>query len=370
MKPRWLLSLSLCFLSAAPARAALKLVPVVSGLVNPVYVTVAPDNDQRLYVVLQEGKIVTVDNGKVNDVPFLDISDKVTSGGEMGLLGLVFHPQFKTNGRYFINYTVEDPSRRSIIAEYHLGVPTEKVLLTYSQPFTNHKGGMLAFDKEGYLYIGTGDGGSGGDPYGNGQNKDAILAKMLRIDVDHGDPYAIPADNPFAQGGGRKEIFAWGLRNPWRFSFDRVTGALFAGDVGQDLWEEIDIVEKGKNYGWNIMEATHCYSPQTGCERAGLTLPIFEYGHGADGNCIIGGYVYRGSAIPELQGVYLFGDNGSGKIWGLRYDQDEGRTEGRDLLLSSQLAISSFGQDNQGELFVIDYNSGTVFRIVKDGGRR
>jgi len=220
----------------------------------------------------------------------------------------------------------------------------------------------VAFDKAGYLYVGNGDGGSAGDPHGNGQNLDTFLGKMLRLDVDSASPYAIPKDNPFAAGGGRKEIFAWGLRNPWRFSFDRKTGALFAADVGQDRREEIDLIEKGKNYGWNVMEGNLCFLPSENCKRTGLVMPLYDYGR-TDGICVTGGFVYRGKKIPWLEGVYVYGDFGTGRIWGLTYDQEKRQVVKNELLLETRLSISSFGEQHDGEILVFDLG-GQIKRIA------
>lgn len=239
---------------------------------------------------------------------------------------------------------------------------SERILLTVVQPFDNHKGGQLAFGPDGFLYIGLGDGGSGGDPLGNGQNLQTLLGKMLRIDVDSSGPgiaYAVPPDNPFVAGGGRAEIWASGLRNPWRFSFDRHTGRFFVADVGEGRFEEIDLVRRGDNLGWNIMEGAHCFNPMTGCSMTGLVLPIAEYDH-SEGSAVIGGYVYHGAAIPALQQAYIFGDFGSGRIWELQETQPGQFT--RVLLLSTGRNLSSFGQDQAGEIYVVDY-SGSIFRL-------
>jgi len=336
--------------------------PVVTGLEDPVYLTFAPDEPHRLYVVEQAGRIVVIEKGKRVAAPFLDITSKVTSGGEMGLLSVAFHPAYAKNNRFFVYYNARMPKLFNVIAEYKSGQRDGKVILKIEKPFTNHNGGQLAFDKQGYLYIGTGDGGSAGDPYGNAQDKESLLGKMLRIDVDGAAPYAIPRDNPFAVSGGRKEIFAYGLRNPWRFSFDRETGALFAGDVGQNRREEIDIVERGKNYGWNIMEGMLCFKPEKNCNQKGLALPILDYPQ-SQGYSVIGGYVYRGKLIQELKGVYVYGDYGSGFIWGLKYDST-GRTATSDVLIDSHLPISSFGEDTDGELYVVSHR-GMIFKIVR-----
>jgi glucose/arabinose dehydrogenase len=242
---------------------------------------------------------------------------------------------------------------------------SERILLTVNQVgnFTNHKAGQLAFGPEGFLYFGLGDGGSAGDPFGNGQNKNTLLGKMMRIDVDGTSPglqYRIPPDNPFAAGGGLPEIWAYGFRNPWRFSFDRATGRQFVADVGQDSFEEIDLVQKGGNFGWNIMEGLHCFNPPSGCNMTGLVLPIIEYSH-AEGDAVIGGYVYHGSRLPGLRGMYIFGDFGSGRIWSLQETSPNVFT--RTLRASSGLSISSFGQDQNGEIYVVDI-SGKVFSVT------
>jgi glucose/arabinose dehydrogenase len=340
--------------------------PMVGGLVSPVFVSHAGDGTGRLFIVEQAGRILIFQNGNLEKTPFLDVRDRVTSGGELGLLSVAFHPDFRNNGRFFVNYTDRRPNLKSFISEYHvssgnpnLALPDEKVILTFDQPFANHKGGQLRFGPDGYLYNGTGDGGSGGDPLGNGQNTSTLLGKILRIDVDGGTPYAIPLGNPFSGGGGLLEIWAYGLRNPWRFSFDRLTGRLFAGDVGQNSYEEIDLISRGGNFGWNIMEGNHCYSPQTGCDSTGLILPIDEYNH-ALGNAVIGGYVYRGEQYPALKGVYLFGDFGSSRIWALT-ETDQG-TWTRTQLLTAGFDISSFGEDESGELYVVNYG-GSLHRL-------
>ena len=291
----------------------------------------------------------------------------------MGLLGVAFHPAFAQNQRFYVNYVrlLGTGQIQSVIAEYLVSAAdanradpaSERILLTVNQPFTNHKGGQLAFGPDGFLYIGLGDGGSGGDPQGNGQNLQTYLGKMLRIDVDHTSgalPYAIPADNPFVAGGGLPEIWAYGLRNPFRFSFDTATGLLFVGDDGQNAYEEIDILQKGGNYGWNVMEGLHCYSPATGCNMTGLALPIAEYSH-SEGVAVIGGYVYHGTAIPALAGSYVFGDYAAGKIW--RLTQDSSGAWQRVLLLSGGPTISSFGRDSAGELYVVDYGAGAILKV-------
>jgi glucose/arabinose dehydrogenase len=351
---------------------------VVSGLPSPIGVSSAP-GDPRLFVIGQSGKIVIVKNGKAAGT-FLDISGRISCCGERGLLGLAFHPHYASNGLFFVRYT--DPAGDVRISEFHVGsspdqadATSERILLTIPHPnFANHNGGRIEFGPDGYLYIGTGDGGSGGDPNNHGQSLATLLAKMLRIDVDHasgGKPYTIPPTNPFVgRAGALPEIFAYGLRNPYGFSFDRLTGDLWIGDVGQDLWEEVDRATaasgggRGLDYGWSIMEGNHCYKPSTGCKTAGLTLPLAEYTHGAGdsiGCAIIGGYVYRGSAHPELEGRYFFGDECSGHIWDVTAAGPA--TQSPQLLLSSKVNIDGWGQDSSGELYVVASN-GNLYQLT------
>ena len=344
---------------------------MVSGLTAPVDLQVPPDSTDRLFVVEQEGMVRVVQSGTLVATPFIDIRSRVTSGGERGLLGLAFHPNYASNRRFFLSYTRTSGGQlQSVIAEYQTspGDPntadtTERIVLTVDQPFENHNGGQIQFGPDGFLYIGSGDGGWGGDPRGNGQNMDTLLGKILRIDVGPAQLYAVPPDNPFVGHAGiQPEIWASGVRNPWRFSFDRTTGRLFVGDVGQDSFEEVDLATKGGNYGWNIMEGLHCYPPPaTGCNTSGLELPIAEYSH-SEGNSITGGYVYRGALRPELRGTYMFGDFGSGRIW--RLTESTSGTWTRSLLLDTQLNISSLGQDAAGEILVVDYGGG-VSRLRK-----
>jgi len=350
----------------------LALTPVVSGLSSPVDLQFPGDGSSRLFVVQQAGAVRIVTNGSLVATPFLDITSKVNSGGEMGLLGLAFHPQFSQNHLFYVHYDRMSAAQvQSVIAEYHVsaGDPnvadpnSERILFTVDQPFTNHKGGQIVFGPDGFLYIGFGDGGSGGDPQGNGQNLQTMLGKMLCIDVNSqsaGKQYAIPATNPFASGGGLPEIWAYGLRNPWRFSFERGGSRLFVGDVGQDQFEEVDILEGGKNYGWNVMEGMHCFNPASGCNMNDLTMPIAEYSH-SEGEAIVGGFVYKGAAIPKLAGAYVFGDYSSGTIWEL-VESPPG-TWTRTKLLSTGRKVSSFGQDLAGDLYVVDY-SGSVLKLV------
>ena len=342
---------------------AVKLETVVpSGLVQPVFVTVAPDDPAKLYIVEQRGVIKAFDNGKLQQPAFLDIHTKVVSGGELGLLSIAFHPKFATNRRFFINYTTQKPKLATVVSELTVGSLVEKEIFRIEQPFRNHNGGQLQFGPDGYLYIGMGDGGDAGDPDNRAQNLNDLLGKMLRVDVDHGAPYAIPASNPFAQGGGRAEIFAWGLRNPWRFSFDRANGRLIAGDVGQYTLEEIDVIENGKNYGWRQMEASKCFNPAQGCKTAGMALPIYEYGRN-EGGSITGGYVYRGKQIPSLVGHYIYADYITGRIWALKINEASGKAEGNQLILQTELAISSFGEDSDGEIFVVNHG-GAILRLA------
>jgi glucose/arabinose dehydrogenase len=346
------------------------LTTVVSGLTFPLDLESAHDGTDRLFVVEQPGDIKIISNGAVLPAPFLDITARVNfDHAEQGLLGVTFHPSFGQNGRFFVNYDrLVNAQIQTVIAEFHVSTTdpdladpaSERILLTVDQPFTNHKAGQLAFGPDGFLYFGLGDGGSGGDPLGNGQNLQTLLGKMLRIDVDGTQPYTIPPDNPFVGSGGRQEIWAYGFRNPWRFSFDRTTGRLFCADVGQNQFEEVDIVQRGGNFGWNIMEGLHCFNPSSGCNMTGLILPIAEYDH-SEGIAVIGGYVYRGTAIPDLVGKYVFGDFGSGTIWTLT--EGPPGTWARATLLSSGRNISSFGQDDSGELYVVDY-AGIVLKLV------
>jgi glucose/arabinose dehydrogenase len=353
---------------------SIALQPIVTGLTSPLGLEPSPDGTNRLFVVEQGGTIHIIQNGALVPTPFLDITSKVTTGGEMGLLGLTFHPQFAQNGKFYVNYVRTVGGQiQSIIAEYAVlaGNPnqadpaSERILLTVDQAgnFSNHKAGQLAFGPDGLLYFGLGDGGSEGDPFGNGQNTQTLLGKMMRIDVNTTSPglqYGIPPDNPFVGGGGLPEIYAVGFRNPWRFSFDRSTGRLFVGDVGQDKFEEVDIVQKGGNYGWSTMEATHCFNPSSNCNMTGLTLPIAEIPH-PEGEAVLGGFIYHGSALASLQGQYIFGDL-NGRIWTLQEGPPNSFT--RSLLMDTGLSLSSFGQDQSGELYVVDIGSDRVLKII------
>jgi glucose/arabinose dehydrogenase len=283
------------------------------------------------------------------------------------LLGLAFHPKHRQNGRFFVNYTRRDDGA-TVLAEYRrqglsLQASTEeRTLMVVPQPYANHNGGMVTFGPDGFLYIGRGDGGSGGDPQNRAQNPAELLGKILRIDVNGAEPYAIPSDNPYARAGGRPEIFATGVRNPWRFSFDRATGALWLADVGEKKWEEIDLVTRGGNYGWRIMEGTHCFLPEKNCHIEGLTMPVFEYGHDQGRCSITGGYVYRGRNLPTLQGSYLFGDFCSGEIFVVAIVNGVEAGNEPHLLRKTGMRISSFGEDETGEVYVVDHR-GALYRL-------
>jgi glucose/arabinose dehydrogenase len=332
------------------------------GLISP------PDSSNRLFVIEQTGVIQVFENSQEVSTSnvFLDISNKVLYGGEQGLLGLV-HPNYKTNGYFYVNYVTANPTR-TVIARYTVSTnpnqaleTSEQILLEINQPFSNHKGGQLAFGADGYLYFGLGDGGSEGDPSGNGQNLKTLLGKILRIDVDSPSGnlnYGIPQDNPYLDNtfGYREEIYAYGFRNPWRFSFDSANGRLWAGDVGQDRIEEIDVVEKGGNYGWKIMEGNLTYSAG---DQTGLKLPVWDYSH-SEGNAVIGGYVYRGLSLTELNSRYIYGDFGSGKIWALKYDSINPTSN--TLLVDSDLTISSFGLDAKNTLYICSLN-GQIYTL-------
>jgi glucose/arabinose dehydrogenase len=282
---------------------------------------------------------------------------------EEGLLGLAFAPDFTSSHKFYVYYSAGNP-RRAVLSRFvadgdRADPATEQVLLQIDEPFANHNGGQLAFGPDGYLYVGVGDGGSGGDPMGNGQNVNAILGKVLRIDVS-GAAYTIPPDNPFANGGGKPEIFAWGFRNPWRFSFDTATRQLWVADVGQNMWEEVDRVEKGKNYGWNIMEGSHCFKPSSGCDTSGLELPRAEYSHD-EGCSISGGFVYRQGALRELEGWFVYSDFCSGRIWALNTADDASEPV---QLADSKLPVVSFMQGADHELYLVTFAS-AIYRLER-----
>jgi glucose/arabinose dehydrogenase len=340
-----------------------------SGLRQPTHITHANDGSNRLFITEQRGRILLMQGGQISKKPFLDITDRVSCCGERGLLSIIFPPGFKEKRYCYINYT--DNAGDTMVARFHLSQDpdiadpkSEETILTVKQPNANHNGGQLAFGPDGYLYIGMGDGGSAGDPHNHAQNPSSLLGKMLRIDVESGKkPYAVPADNPFVNNKAfRPEIWATGLRNPWRFSFDRKTGDLYIADVGQNKYEEIDFEPRGgkggRNYGWNVMEGLHCYASEN-CDRKGLALPVAEYDH--DKGCsVTGGIVYRGSRFPQLPGIYFYGDYCSGRIWGLRQSDAEWMNK---MLRDTDLAISTFGEDEAGEVYVADYAKGNIYRI-------
>ena len=355
--------------TVSSALAAIQLQPVLTGLSSPLYVTSARDGTNRLFIVEQGGRILVLQPGATAATVFLDITSKVLSGGERGLLGLAFHPQYAVNRRFFVNYT-RRPDGATVIAEYQASAadsnvadPTERQLLVISQPFANHNGGMIEFGPDGFLYIGMGDGGSGNDPGNRAQDINDLLGKMLRIDIDApGVPYSSPPSNPFfGATPGRDEIFATGLRNPFRFSFDRGTGQLYAGDVGQGAREEIDIITLGGNYGWRVFEGTLCTNNDPGlCNPTNFVPPIAEYDHSGGRCSITGGYVYRGSRSTLPMGTYIYGDFCTGEIFQLFPASNGGA---QSVLLDTTLSISSFGEDEAGEIFVVDLG-GTVFLLT------
>ena len=343
---------------------------VATGLTSPVYVT-SPPGDPRLFVVEQNGRVRIISNGALVTQPFLDIRSRVAFNGERGLLSIAFHPSYATNGFFYIYFT--DTNGNIRVERFHVSSNPDVADATSStlvigiehQPFANHNGGLVMFGPDGMLYIGTGDGGSGGDPQGNGQNRNALLGKLLRIDVNGASPYVVPPNNPFVgQTGVRPEIWAFGLRNPWRFSFDRQAGLLYIADVGQDVHEEVDVVPAatgGQNYGWNVMEGKSCYNAQT-CSQTGLTLPLVDYTH-SEGCSITGGYVYRGTKLPEIAGRYFYTDYCSGWLRSFRMVNGT-LTQSKQWDVPALASPTSFGEDSSGELYVT-VGGGTVYRIVK-----
>jgi glucose/arabinose dehydrogenase len=360
---------------------------VATGFLRPVHLTHAGDGSGRLFIVEQRGVIWILEQGRRVPEPFLDIQDRVESGGEKGLLGVAFSPNYLENGFFFVDYTTRrDGALYTRVARFHrlsayrADPSSEQTVLKVLQPYSNHNGGQLVFGPDGYLYVGMGDGGASNDPHGNGQNPNTLLGALLRIDAEPrktGRPYAIPPDNPFVgRAGFRPEVWAYGLRNPWRFSFDPLNGRLFLGDVGQDRREEIDLIVRGGNYGWNIMEGEICNpAVDAHCNPSGFELPIITYPN-RGGSAVTGGFVYRGQAFPGLCGTYLYADYVTGRVWGLRYD---GRhvTAHRELRPSesflekmkrrfkdaADLHISSFGLDEAGEIYAVDHISGRIFKV-------
>ncbi len=358
---------------------------VADGFTMPVHLAAPPQDGSRLFVVEQDGTIKIIKSGQTLARPFLDIRDRVRSGGERGLLSSAFHPDYASNRRFFVYYT--EATGDLVIAEFASSATDQDVadpgserrlLVIAHRKYGNHNGGQLAFGPDRYLYIGTGDGGGGGDPDNNAQNRTALLGKLLRIDVDRregGKPYGIPSSNPFVKdGNAAPEVWAYGLRNPWRFSFDRGTGDLYTADVGQNAWEEVDVQPAssagGENYGWRYMEGAHCYNPREGCPTRGLTRPVFEYRQRGKGYAITGGFVYRGCRMPDLRGTYFFSDYVKG--FSGTFVLTNGRAaQVRDI--THELAppaphriehLSSFGEDPLGELYLIEHEQGAIFRLV------
>ncbi len=354
-----------------PTALTYSLERIATGFTRPTHITHAGDGSGRLFVVEQAGQVWILRSGQRLMTPFLDLRDQVGSrGNEQGLLSIAFHPQFAVNRRFFVNYT--DTSGDTIVAEYQVGTNPDRAdpasareLLRIDQPAANHNGGLLLFGPDGYLYIGVGDGGGAGDPLNAGQRLDTLLGKLLRIDVDGSQPYAIPPDNPFVnRADALPEIWAYGLRNPWRFAFDPVAGLLFIADVGQNAWEEVNVAPvtaAGLNYGWRLMEGAQCYRPTT-CDPTGLVLPVAVYGHNStSGGCsVTGGEVYRGAHQPALAGVYFYADFCTGNLWALWANGDDWR---HALVARLNIQTTSFGIDEAGEIYLLD-RAGDVYRLV------
>jgi len=349
------------------------------GFTRPLFLTHSPDGTNRIFVVQQNGviRVFPNDSAVTFAATFLNISNKLSSSdGEQGLLGLAFHPNYRTNGYFYVNYTAPNPLR-TVVARFSVSQNdpnkadslSEYKIFEVNQPFVNHNGGMILFGADGYLYVGMGDGGSAGDPQNNAQNLSSLLGKILRIDVDRTTAttnYAIPPDNPLRGNtqGYREEVWAYGFRNPWRFSEDTVSGQIWVGDVGQNAWEEIDLLQRGGNYGWRIMEGAHCYNPPSGCSTTGLILPVKEYPNAGSECSVTGGYIYRGAARPELVGAYIYADYCSGKIWKFRYSN--GQVSEDSLLIDAPFSISSFGIDQNNELHICNYSGGNIQRFSRN----
>jgi glucose/arabinose dehydrogenase len=368
------ISLVLLLFAVTAVAQDVALQPIATGLDQPVALTHA--GDLRLFITEQTGTIRIYDQLGLRATPFLDIRSIVLSGGERGLLSVAFHPQYRDNGLFFVYYTNRNGDNslaryKVMSSDLDRADPSSgTILLTIPHPFfANHNGGQLQFGPDGFLYIGTGDGGSAGDPNNNAQNLNQLLGKILRIDVDHGTPYAIPPSNPFVQRpNSRGEIWAYGVRNPWRFSFDRATGDLWIGEVGQDAFEEVDFQPAtsvgGENYGWRKMEGQHCYNPASNCVDAGVTFPLLEYSHAGGACSISGGYRYRGTQIPSLNGAYLYGDYCTGTI---SKATQIGAGWFANTLFTTNLRISAFGEDLNGELYVMDVAKGIVYKFAPRG---
>ncbi len=376
-----LLAFLMLAVTACAQNPNVQLIDAFPGLTfnKPLHFTHAGDGTNRNFVVQQDGKIIVFanDSNTATSKVFLNISNKISSSsGEEGLLGLAFHPNYQSNGYFYVNYTAPSPLR-TVIARYKVKTSdpdkadslSEYKILEINQPYSNHNGGTVMFGLDGFLYIGMGDGGSGGDPQNNAQNLQVLLGKMLRININDTTAtkrYVIPNTNPFYNNpsAGREEIYAWGLRNPWKFTQDAVTGLIYVGDVGQNNWEEIDILQNGKNYGWRVMEGFACYNPSSGCDTSGKTLPIKVYGH-TSGNCsVTGGAVYRGLRRPELNGAYIYGDYCSGMVWMLRYNN--GTVTSDSLLVQKNILISGIGTDKNNEMYFIHTAAtGKIYRFNK-----
>jgi glucose/arabinose dehydrogenase len=359
-------------LATRTSAVSLSLQPVFKGLRQPLDVRAAPDGSGRLFIVEKAGIIRVAHGGQLSDRPFLDLRGVVGArGSEQGLLGLVFHPRYVENGFFYVNYT--DGNGDSVVARYQVsGDPdvadpdTGAVIMFQPQPFPNHNAGNLVFGPDGFLWIAWGDGGSAGDPRGNAQNGGTWLGKMLRIDVDGGFPYTIPPDNPFASSPDvLPEIWAFGLRNPWRYSFDRATGDLYIGDVGQGAWEEVDMVPAGTpggvNFGWNRTEGNHCFNSRN-CDLGAFAPAVAEYGHDRGDCAVVGGFVYRGSAFPALVGTYVYADECTGRVWSLA--PDEAGNWNATEQLSTGINLSGFGEDEAGEMYVTGLSDGTLYRVA------
>lgn len=354
---------------AVATEYSIALQPLGDRFRNPVYLT-APAGDPRLFIVEQAGRIIVVKNGKALQRPFLDISARVKSGGERGLLSMAFHPDYRSNGRFFVNFTDRDGNTRiegfTVSSDGDVADgSSSKLVLGIGQPYSNHNGGHILFGPDGMLYIGMGDGGSGGDPQSNGQNPRALLGKMLRLNVSRAEPYSIPVGNPFADGSeGKPEIWAIGLRNPWRFAFDRVAGMLYIADVGQNRIEEVHvepISRAGLNYGWNRMEGADCYG-RTGCSTDGLRIPQLTYSHAGGACSITGGFVYRGRRVPSIAGHYFYSDYCAGWLRSFRFEGGRA-VDRREWKMDNIGHVVSFGEDGSGELYIVAEN-GSVFRVA------